>query len=926
MKYNHLLIRLVLSVTIVLLLHYIAIAQHNHSNTGHHNYALDLITKEYNTFESIKAIEPVQVTKKKIPVPGEIIAEGVEYFTWNPSFGKYISQQKDNLIKLSIPSGRAPSMNLLLKKVDLFEDDFKGYTSSGEVIAPTDMGVFYWGIVEGDESSFVTINILEEEISGSITTHHETYTLAKLRDKEEYAIYRERAKKLTCATGEEEEIEDQLDDRSSQSTSRSSNPNNVVKVYLEVANKYVRHFGSVAATRNYFVGFFNQVKLFYANERVNIVINEMKIWDTPDPYNTTDRGLLRNRFGESIPEATYNDNNALYLFAPEPVRGMAWGLTKCGGLRFAMGYAETSYQAFPNFNFTMRTLAHELGHCLSSGHTHDCSWNNNNTQIDDCGNQQGSARPGATCYDPNNPILPNRGTIMGYCNVDLTLGFGPQPGDKIRNFVYNNDCINTAPLPPSSPTNEEFIDDRDARITYTGGKRESTNPIYYDNTCTVLDANDGTISLTFTGNYVAWHGLKNTDLGIAEIFIDGTSIGKVDCYDAVTQTSKLFEVDNLGSGSHTIMVVRIGEKNHASSNFFLVHDYFNVKGVGGETNLPQVQTPVSVPNLGGIYFIESVASGQRIEHNGSVVMRNGTNNNNQKWEIAPIAGNYSLKNIATGRYLEVPYAKCGSGEKVGTYTDPNHKHLQWIIEKHGNDYFFRPSHCTNHSLDRTGANDRTPHLWSFDINNINERFRLISTTVSPPPPPTNGGCREATIRVEYDFDANGIVEEAASIYAQSKIKTSATVDMIASKEVMLKPGFHAYHDSKFSAKIRTCNGLTDTDPEQQTSSRSNSTRTSEESVTNVASFSSSDIHKTPSFVVFPNPASSMITVEIKDLVTSKDPFNLTILDALGRVLYHSTKNTTNKIAISVADWSPGIYFGRIEWGASQNTFKLTKSQ
>jgi len=93
-----------------------------------------------------------------------------------------------------------------------------------------------------------------------------------------------------------------------------------------------------------------------------------------------------------------------------------------------------------------------LGHNLGSPNTHDCRWNGNNTQIDDCGNKyfaednEPSTNP-KPCYDANDETLPSSGTIMSYCHlisgigVNFNNGFGQQPGNLIRGLVNSATCL-----------------------------------------------------------------------------------------------------------------------------------------------------------------------------------------------------------------------------------------------------------------------------------------------------------------------------------------------------------------------------------------------------------------------------------------------------------------------------------------------------
>ena len=106
----------------------------------------------------------------------------------------------------------------------------------------------------------------------------------------------------------------------------------------------------------------------------------------------------------------------------------------------------SSFRAVPDFSFTVMVVAHELGHLFGSHHTHACVWNGNNSAIDGCaGFTEGGCR---------NPGLPSQGgTIMSYCHlqrtgINLSLGFGLQPGNVIRNNVAAASCLQVCNTQP----------------------------------------------------------------------------------------------------------------------------------------------------------------------------------------------------------------------------------------------------------------------------------------------------------------------------------------------------------------------------------------------------------------------------------------------------------------------------------------------
>ncbi len=139
----------------------------------------------------------------------------------------------------------------------------------------------------------------------------------------------------------------------------------------------------------------------------------------------------------------------------------------------------------------------------------------------------------------------------------------------------------------------------------------------------------------------------------------------------------------------------------------------------------------------GDYYIEAPISGFRIKNtNGAVVSISAGSGNDAKWTFTKIGGsNYTIKNVKTGRFLEVPYGPCVKNEKpqnpnlnLGTYTQVVADHLRWNITKVGNDYFLEPLHCAK-VVDRNNGN--TMHLWPYQAGNTNQNWKIQSVNKSP---------------------------------------------------------------------------------------------------------------------------------------------------------------------------------------------------
>lgn len=76
----------------------------------------------------------------------------------------------------------------------------------------------------------------------------------------------------------------------------------------------------------------------------------------------------------------------------------------------------------------------------------------------------------------------------------------------------------------------------------------------------------GSVEMTFTGRYIAWYALYNSDLPTAKIYIDGEFYQEVNCFSYNRRVDKIFEKKWAFDGKHTIKV---------SPNWnCVVHDYF----------------------------------------------------------------------------------------------------------------------------------------------------------------------------------------------------------------------------------------------------------------------------------------------------------------------------------------------------------------
>lgn len=129
--------------------------------------------------------------------------------------------------------------------------------------------------------------------------------------------------------------------------------------------------------------------------------------------------------------------------------------------------------------------------------------------------------------------------------------------------------------PGVAATSSAVIDDVDQAVAYTGDWFTASEARYLSGNCRVATKPESSVELSFVGTRIDWYGLKNTDLGRADVYLDGALFESgVELYDQKRQNAQLFSVGGLALASHTLKVVMTGEKHPESSGAGLVHDYF----------------------------------------------------------------------------------------------------------------------------------------------------------------------------------------------------------------------------------------------------------------------------------------------------------------------------------------------------------------
>lgn len=357
--------------------------------------------------------------------------------------GRLIAAAPERL-RLDIPASPG-LLRLDLERAPVLADGFLvRRASDGREVAPPP-AVHYRGIIEGDPLSIVAISIFGDQVMGLIADGQGQRVLGPFDQAPEglHVLYRDRDllkdPTYSCGTADlpaGEAAPEHPDTDGADRTMRC------VHWYWEAAYAIYQGKGSVANAANYLTGLFNQSATLFANDGVDISLQEIFVWDVPSPYDGTSSEARLYQFGDV--RTTFNGDMA-HLLDYGGYGGVAWLNTLCSASYYRKAYSgiNSSYNNVPTYSWSVNVVTHEQGHNLGSSHTHACVWNGNNTAIDGCGPSRGYVE--GTC--PMAELPAGGGTIMSYCHLvggvgmNFNLGFGPQPRQRIINMVNMASCL-----------------------------------------------------------------------------------------------------------------------------------------------------------------------------------------------------------------------------------------------------------------------------------------------------------------------------------------------------------------------------------------------------------------------------------------------------------------------------------------------------
>jgi len=371
------------------------------------------------------------------------------YAVLNSAVAREVARQKPEAIEVTIPYNGSV-ITLQLYRVEIMAESFHAENSRHEAI-DYQKGAHYRGIIKGDDTSLVSLNFFDKEVSGVISNKQSANIvvgrLTTPGNFSDYIIYSDSNLDLkttmSCGVTDNQKLAPQHTGAKTFGVLSQ----NCVTVYFEIDyDLYAANNYSTDLTNNWVFSVFNNAQTLFDNDGITTAIKSIYIWTEPDPYTGEISADYVYQFRSVRP---YFDGDVGQLLGLDPIGkgGVAMGIEKiCTNQNVSYGNIFYDFADVPVYSSTIEVVTHELGHLFGSPHTHGCYWNGNDTAIDGCGTTAGYIE--GDC--PVGPLpYEEKGTIMSYCHLidgvgtDFSNGFGPQPLARILNHIESSSCLST---------------------------------------------------------------------------------------------------------------------------------------------------------------------------------------------------------------------------------------------------------------------------------------------------------------------------------------------------------------------------------------------------------------------------------------------------------------------------------------------------
>jgi hypothetical protein len=382
-------------------------------------------------------------------------------------------QSKPGAIQLTITTIAGKSYTLkMLQSHPLAGNADVGYIdANGRHQCAYDEGVHYQGVVDGAERSMAALSIFADgTIMGLFGNDEGNFVIGKLTDGSgNYILYNDRDLKVQPKA--QCHVFDTKQSTAVNDIARTTGVNicNKVKVYWECDYDMNVFQGGFSATQTYLTGLFNQVQTLYANENIAVELVSMYIWTVQDTYNSSMGASQVYPFMAYWNGRGNSFTGDVAMFITHDGGGGIAAINGINNRSYAYGYSglNGTYSTVPTYSWDATTPTHEMGHQCGLYHTHNCMWHTGPGgtcgAIDNCYTIESSSGC-STCGSTDSVSKGGfTGTIMSYCHltpigVNLANGFGPLPGNAVRNNIStcgNLSSFISVTLTPTSICNND---------------------------------------------------------------------------------------------------------------------------------------------------------------------------------------------------------------------------------------------------------------------------------------------------------------------------------------------------------------------------------------------------------------------------------------------------------------------------------------
>jgi hypothetical protein len=432
----------------------------------HVNKSAELVNSKKSTssFEKVSLFN--KSTKANRSALNTFVSDA-SFLTVDKNSLQQINASKPSEFTLQVPLSSGSMLEVELVKVSLIPEDFKIRILglAGNTYESFKPGLYYQGIIKGNNSSIATLSIFENNVMGIFSTENGNYVLGSVKDANnkltnEYILYNDidalNKPDFHCGVGDA--YNKYYKDPIKHSVNGNENSRTTSPVNIDFTCDYQMYLDNGSSVNNvgqYVTGVFLHVRTLYQNEQITVQISNISVFTAADPYRqfaTSQTPEILTLFGDNT-QNNINGDLAHLLSTRTPLMGgIAWVNVLCQSYeptshsgRYAFSQIENNYNPYPVFSWTVTVITHETGHNFGSMHTQACVWpslpGGGIGAIDSCVDAENGS-----CFTTTRPN--QNGTIMSYChlngNINFLRGFGPLPGDTIRGRYNEALCLDSA--------------------------------------------------------------------------------------------------------------------------------------------------------------------------------------------------------------------------------------------------------------------------------------------------------------------------------------------------------------------------------------------------------------------------------------------------------------------------------------------------